>query len=73
MEIQFSDQMYIGQRAGKTVAMAWKCNGVVGEKRNRRTLRKWIKSGYDIQTVHQDECDKFYDELRSAIKAPGPV
>jgi hypothetical protein len=57
-------QMYIGQRDGKTVAMAWKCIGKEGEKWNRRTLREWIKEGYDIQTVMKDECDKYYDEMR---------
>jgi hypothetical protein len=60
-----AEQMYIGQRAGKTVAMAWKCTGKEGERHNRETLREWIKAGYDIQTVHKDQCDPYYEELRA--------
>lgn len=69
----FSDQMYIGQRDGKTVAMAWKCSGSDGEKTNRAVLREWIKAGYDIQTVHKSECDKFYEEMRASVKTREPA
>lgn len=64
--MEFTDQMYIGQIDGRTVAMAWKCAGKSGEKFNRDTIQRWIKRGYDIQTVHKSETDAHYAQMRAA-------
>jgi hypothetical protein len=65
----FTDHLYVGLRNGKCVAIGWKCGDKDGPKENRRLVAEWVKGGLDIQTVHKNEADRYWDELRARIYA----
>lgn len=62
----FTDQMYIGLRNGRCVAIAWK---LTDSNENARTVSRWTRDGLDVLTVHESESDPYYEQMRSAVLA----